>query len=251
MNRREWLGRIAAGLGLVAAGCKSLETQGATGAARLPVRFHGPSAAVRPGVVRLGLAEVRDGLLYVPSTYQANRPAPLIVMLHGAGDGAAGITQMPRTTDQYGTILLVPDSRGPTWDMRLGGFGPDIDFIGRALDATFSRCNVLPDRMGLFGFSDGASYALSVGLANGDLFTHIGAFSPGYMVTTRRVGRPRIFVAHGTGDAVLPIALSRDNIVPRLEQEGYDVRYHVFDGGHAMQAAERDAAMKWFVNSHG
>ncbi len=31
------------------------------------------------------------------------------------------------------------------------------------------------------GFSDGASYALSLGVPNGDLFTHIVAFSPGFM----------------------------------------------------------------------
>jgi predicted esterase len=31
------------------------------------------------------------------------------------------------------------------------------------------------------GFSDGASYALSLGLSNGDLFSHILAFSPGFM----------------------------------------------------------------------
>jgi predicted esterase len=30
------------------------------------------------------------------------------------------------------------------------------------------------------GFSDGASYALSIGPANGDLFTHVMAFSPGF-----------------------------------------------------------------------
>lgn len=34
-------------------------------------------------------------------------------------------------------------------------------------------------RLGVGGFSDGASYALSLGLTNGDLFTHVIAFSPG------------------------------------------------------------------------
>jgi predicted esterase len=40
------------------------------------------------------------------------------------------------------------------------------------------------------GFSDGASYALSLGLANGDLFTHVLGFSPGFMRVPRHVGRP-------------------------------------------------------------
>ena len=38
------------------------------------------------------------------------------------------------------------------------------------------------------GFSDGASYALSLGAANGDLFTHIAAFSPGFMRPPVSVG---------------------------------------------------------------
>jgi poly(3-hydroxybutyrate) depolymerase len=43
------------------------------------------------------------------------------------------------------------------------------------------QCTVDPQRICVSGFSDGASYALSLGLANGDLFTHVAAFSPGFM----------------------------------------------------------------------
>ena len=55
------------------------------------------------------------------------------------------------------------------------------------------------------GFSDGASYALSIGLANGDLFGHVLAWSPGFVAPPEFVGRPRVFVSHGTDDRVLPI----------------------------------------------
>ena len=44
------------------------------------------------------------------------------------------------------------------------------------------------------GFSDGASYALSLGAANGDLFTHIAAFSPGFMRPPVSVGEQCCFV---------------------------------------------------------
>ena len=36
-----------------------------------------------------------------------------------------------------------------------------------------------PSRIAMAGFSDGASYSLSVGLANGDLFSAVFGFSPG------------------------------------------------------------------------
>ncbi len=47
-------------------------------------------------------------------------------------------------------------------------------------------------RVGIGGFSDGASYALSLGLTNGDLFTHVLAFSPGFMRPASQVGRPKV-----------------------------------------------------------
>lgn len=60
-------------------------------------------------------------------------------------------------------------------------FGPDVDYINKSLEYVFSRYLIDPRRLGLAGFSDGASYALSLGLPNGDLFSHIVAFSPGFM----------------------------------------------------------------------
>ena len=102
-------------------------------------------------------------------------------------------------------MLLVPDSRGRTWDMILGNYGPDVAFIDQALAQTFSRYALNPARLAIGGFSDGASYALSLGLSNGDLFTHIIAFSPGFMAPAQQQGRPPVFITHGTQDRVLPI----------------------------------------------
>src|SRR3712207_7974813 len=50
------------------------------------------------------------------------------------------------------------------------------------------------------GFSDGASYALSLGIPNGDLFTHLVAFSPGFAAPDGQRGHPRVFVGHGVDD---------------------------------------------------
>ncbi len=40
------------------------------------------------------------------------------------------------------------------------------------------------------------------GVSNGDLFTDILAFSPGYSAHTHVIGRPRIFISHGQNDQV-------------------------------------------------
>ena len=144
-------------------------------------------------------------------------------------------------------ILLAPDSRSSTWDLVQGSFGPDVAFLDLALQYTFERCRIDPARLALGGFSDGASYALSLGLPNGDLFSHLVAYSPGFLVRSRPLaGTPRIFVSHGTNDTILPVSISRDTIVPALRDAGYDVTYQEFDGGHEVPAAISEAALDWF-----
>jgi predicted esterase len=98
------------------------------------------------------------------------------------------------------------------------------------------------------GFSDGASYALSLGLANGYLFTHIIAFSPGFMAPSRLQGRPLIFISHGNHDQVLPVESTR-KIVEELRHAGYDVTYHEFNGPHTVPPAIILEAFEWFTRT--
>jgi phospholipase/carboxylesterase len=201
-----------------------------------------------PGLHRLGLAAGRDALLYVPAAYQADRPAPLAVMLHGAGGTAEhGLSLLRAEADAAGLLLLAPPSRRQTWDVLLGGYGPDVTFVDRALAAAFARCAVDAGRVAVGGFSDGGSYALSLGLTNGDLFTHVIALSPGFMAPASLVGKPRCFVSHGTRDAVLPIDRCSRRLVPELRRAGYDVRYDEFDGPHTVPGAIARAAAAWFT----
>ncbi len=203
-----------------------------------------------PGLYALGLAAARDALLYVPATDRSDRPAPLAVMLHGAGGAAERTMSHQRDlAEALGIVLLVPPSRRQTWDVLLGGYGPDVAFIDAALAATFARCAVDPRRAAVGGFSDGASYALSLGLTNGDLFTHVIAFSPGFMAPAAEAGMPRCYVSHGTRDAVLPIDRCSRRLVPELRRAGYDVLYHEFDGPHVVPPEVAREAMDWLVGA--
>jgi predicted esterase len=167
--------------------------------------------------------------------YEVGRGAPLVVLLHGAGgDARATLDLLRGLADATGIILLAPTSRKYTWDVVVGGYGPDVEAIDRALEETFSRYAVDPARLAVGGFSDGASYALSLGINNGDLFTDVLAFSPGFMAPSVSVGTPRFFVSHGRRDSVLPIERCSRRIVPRLERAGYEVTYREFDGGHTV-----------------
>ena len=215
--------------------------------ARGPAR-HGAVPAPPPaGEARLGLSEGRDGLTYVPPGLRAGSQVPLVVFLHGAGGDARRTPPVLRElADRYGFVVLAPESRGRTWDLVLGEVGPDLAFLQRALDAVKARLPVDRGHLALAGFSDGASYALSVGLRNRDVFSHVIAFSPGFALPPGNPPLPEVFVSHGGQDPVLPVTGARD-VVARLLGSGCAVVFREFDGGHAVPAEVADDAVRWFL----
>lgn len=252
MSRREFLWSSLGALAVASLpGCSSESPTGPEPEARqrLTARPGSPTVTPTPGLSALGLGGSRDGLLYVPESYSADTPAPLFVALHGAGGSGSNWQSYPARADERGMILLLPDSRLSTWDLVLGGFGPDVEFLDLALKHTFDRCRIDPAHIALGGFSDGASYALSLGVSNGDLFSHLVGYSPGYLLPSDPiVGKPRVFVSHGRSDPILPVTASRISIVPTLRNAGYDVTYMEFDGGHEVPAAISEAALAWFTD---
>jgi phospholipase/carboxylesterase len=206
-----------------------------------------PGEAGEPGDAPLRLDPVRDGLLYIPDT--ANAAAPVLVFFHGAGGtGRRELRVVMAAADRYGVVVVAPDSRGPTWDVIVaGGFADDPPFIDRALEAAAGRCDADFGRLAAGGVSDGASYALSIGLTNGDLFEAVISFSPGFIAPGELIGRPRIFVSHGVTDPILPIDGCSRRIVPLLKEAGYDVTYREFDGGHTVPPTVSDEALRWWV----
>lgn len=191
----------------------------------------------------------RDALLYVPAGYKRDAPAPLAVMLHGAGGEAAqGLSLLQRFADASNLIVAAPQSAAVTWDAIRGGFGPDALALDRLLTTIFARYSVDAKRVAVGGFSDGASYALGLGVTNGDLFTHVLAFSPGFVAGGRLAGgRPRLFVSHGARDRVLPVEYCGRRIVAQARGAGFDVRYREFDGPHTVPEEIAREAVEWFV----
>jgi phospholipase/carboxylesterase len=203
-----------------------------------------------PGLQRLRVDARRDSLLYVPKGYAADRPLPLIVMCHGAGGNAyGGLAPMLPLADEAGILLLATASLQGSWDLTHDGYGPDVALLDQALTQTFAEFMVDKTRLAIGGFSDGASYALSLGLDNGDLFTHIIAFSPGFMAPNAPVGRPAIYISHGRADNVLPIDACSRPLVRLLKDLGYNVHYHEFDDGHTVPPEIAHEAITWFIDS--
>ena len=157
---------------------------------------------------------------------------PLLVFLHGATQDGAGMLRRFGPAADGGHRDAGADSRDSTWDAIRGEFGPDVGFLNRALERVFQTVEVNPARLAIGGFSDGASYALSLGLINGGPLWPGGRLFPGFYLEGTPHGKPRVFISHGTTDTILPINRCSRVIVPQLRQRGYDVTFREFDGGH-------------------
>jgi predicted esterase len=261
MNDREWLLRrglplsrrrfLRAGLGgaggFAALACGGSTFGQQTGSSRLTVRPHAPTRTIAPGTHDIGDAVNAECTLFVPESYRPDSPAGLFVALHGAGSSRNYMDGFFGPAADYDQLVLVPKSAGRTWDLMLGGFGIDVHTIDRALEHTFTHCNIDPSGVTIAGFSDGASYALSLGLDNGDLFTRLVAFSAGYIRPENRIGRPAVYMVHGTRDAILPIDSTSRRIAGQLRAWEYNITYREFDGPHTVRIEDVRAAFDWIT----
>jgi len=198
------------------------------------------------GRTTLGLDSARDAILLTPKS-EPNANFPLLVFLHGAGQSAEQMLDdyLGTAPEEAGVAVLAPNSRDSSWDAIRGGFGPDVKFLNRALEVVFEKLPIDAKRVVIGGFSDGASYAISLGLMNGDLFKGIMACSPGFVIEGPAVGKPRFFISHGKRDRILPIDQCGRRIARDLKANAYEVTLKEFDGGHEIPADVLGEGFRW------
>ena len=233
ISRREFFALTAAAAAAACGGDSSPASPSPAVSGRLSARPQAQRTTLSPGAHVLGRDVGRDdGIIYVPHGIDPDQLLPFAVMMHGGGGNSMRMDFTLPLAEEFGVVMLLPQSRRADWDAVIGSFGADVTFLDGALAQVFSGCAIDPARVALGGLSDGATYALALGLLNGDLFTRIVAFSPGFLKQVDRNGKPRVFVSHGTRDVVFHVGTSSRAIVRQLRDEGYDVTYQEFDGGH-------------------
>ncbi|MDZ4673207.1 MAG: PHB depolymerase family esterase [Gemmatimonadota bacterium] len=256
--RREFLACATASMAGVLGACRSSPTAPIDGPGRITARPSLPYLQPALGFSPLGLRNEftnRDGLLYVPPSYQSDVPAPLLILLHGAGGKAQDWSTLvlAALADGLGAVILAPDSRSHfTWDIvESGNYDTDLPYLDLALRRTFDQCRIDPARVALGGFSDGGSAALSLGLANGDFTGSVMAFSPGFTDDGYLRGKPRVFVSHGSTDPVLSFESTRDVIVPFMRDRQLAVEWAPLVGGHFVPAGTMTRAFAWLGEGWG
>jgi phospholipase/carboxylesterase len=212
-----------------------------------------PRDEVSPlGHVWLERGESRAVLL-TPSELEPGRQYPLITVLHGAGRQDEMLVKAVRDEpDRRRAFFLVPRSLLPTWDLIASESRPDLDFLEYAYDLIYRRYPIDPARQALLGYSDGASYALSVGMSNAPMFRAIMAWAAGFVAlapdTDLDAGaKPEILLEYGTHDQIFPFQMVALPMRANLERAGYRVNFRVDQGGKHWPSPDfLSEALDWF-----
>lgn len=201
------------------------------------------------GQTTLGLSDDgRDGTLYVPKSYKPGTPMPLVMMLHGFSGWGDGQRALFALAEELGFIVIAPESRDITWGKEIPGFDADVRYLGPAYRHVSSLVDIDDAHVALGGQSDGAGYALTMGLAYGDVFNHLIILAGGGLIEPlRRKGKPRIFIAQGVKDTTMPPDVSGRKNAAQLKKEEYDVTYREHEGGHRTPPEITREALRWFL----
>lgn len=164
--------------------------------------------------------EPREYSLYVPSTYDARRPAPLVISMPGAalwGAAQESISQWDRLADREGFIVVYPTGAtggGPRifHVEQTPGLAKDVRFIADLIDTLQSHYHIDPARIYANGLSNGGGMAFVLSCTLSDRIAAVGFVSAAQTLTwswctdTRPVP---VIAFHGTGDRVVPYAGGR------------------------------------------
>ena len=196
--------------------------------------------------------------LLTPREIDPERRYPLFTVLHGAGRQDEMLAKAYRAeAEKRQALFLFPRSVRPTWDLIAGGERPDLDFLEYAYALIYRRYPIDPLQQVLIGYSDGASYGLSVGLCNCGLFTALMVWAAGFLVldppTAERFRkgvperRPRIYLEYGTHDELFDFDTVALPMRENLEKAGFDVTFSVDEGGrHWPSGSFQAEALDWY-----
>ena len=209
------------------------------------------------GEVRVEEGPAR-GVLLTPEPYETSRVYPLITVFHGAGRQDELLLRACRKQpNERQAFFFIPRSVAPTWDLIAGGPPVDVEFLEYAWDLIYRRYPIDPHARCLIGYSDGASYALSLALSNPGYFAAAMVWAAGFVVLDRngpsQAGeKARLYLEYGTHDPLFSFEQIALPMRENLERAGYDVTFSVDEGGRHMPSGSfQREALDWYFDPTG
>jgi poly(3-hydroxybutyrate) depolymerase len=192
---------------------------------------------VQKEITNLG-GKARAYYLFVPDKLTKDRPAPLLLLLHGSGrNGFSLVDKWKDLAKKEGIILVGPDainSRG--WNVPADG----PDFLHELLSELKGKYPIDVRRMYVFGHSAGAGFALYMGLFESEYFAAVAIHAGGLrsddnVIVERATRKIPIHIAVGTVDRLVPlegVRATRDMLnsngfnAQLIEMPGHDHWYY-------------------------
>jgi poly(3-hydroxybutyrate) depolymerase len=209
-------------------------------------------------------AEIMPYRVFVPKTYNASKPAPLVVTLHGLGSSEdtfmdAYARSIPQLAEKYGYIAVSPLGYRPDG---FYGFSYGNDAASRRKQelseqdvmqvlARMRRDYKIDDRrIYLMGHSMGAIGTWFLGAKYPDIWAALGTVAgtgnPQTMTAMKHIPQ---FVVHGDADPTVPVGGSK-RMVEEMKKLGVDHVYVEVPGGnHTDIAIPNFAAMFGFFDA--
>lgn len=159
----------------------------------------------------------RSYLLYVPSTLDPSRPAPLVISIHGFASwpqNQSWVSRWNRLAEQYGFLVAYPAGTGLPlrWNTGLiaassGGAAQEMAFINDLIDTLLKQYNLDPNRIYANGLSNGGGMSHLLACRLSERIAAIGGVAGAYIDPPGgcQPARPVPVIAfHGTADPIVP-----------------------------------------------
>lgn len=159
----------------------------------------------------------RTYILYVPASYSASNPAPLVFNFHGYTSNNTeqmGYGDFRPIADTAGFLIvhpmgtLDPNTSQPYWNANWGGTVDDIGFTEALIDSIAAEYSINEDRIYSTGMSNGGfmSYTLACELSNkfAAIASVTGTMNVNQNNTCNAQHPTPVMEIHGTSDPTVP-----------------------------------------------
>jgi polyhydroxybutyrate depolymerase len=178
----------------------------------------------------------RTYLVHVPKGYDARKPTPVVLALHGAamnGPMMAWFSGLSKKSDEAGFIVVYPSGTGtgPFLVWNAGGFrgrmarggADDVAFIGKLLDDLGTVVKVDGKRVYACGMSNGGMMCYRLAA---ELSYRIAAIAPVAGTIAVKESKPKrpvpVIHFHGTKDTLVPFARAKGKAPAFMSLKGVE-----------------------------
>jgi len=160
----------------------------------------------------------RSYVVHVPKTYDATKPAAVVLALHGAGMNGSMMewfSGLDRKSEQAGFVVVYPSGTGTgpfltwnaggLWARQAEGRPDDVAFLGKVLDDVEAVLKVDARRVYACGMSNGAMMCYRLAAEMSDRIAAVAPVAGTIAVEASRPGRAvPVMHIHGTKDPLVP-----------------------------------------------